>query len=90
MTLYRMKEWFATKVAQEIRHNLSTDEVFAILKETEKAVYAMLAISPNYSKCVWIPKSCLIEDVGSSDFYTRQNISYEEAKDECRRFWSMY
>lgn len=37
MTLYRMKEWFATKVAQEIRHSLNTDEVFAILKETEKS-----------------------------------------------------
>ena len=29
-----MKEWFANKVANEIKHNLTSTEIFAVLRET--------------------------------------------------------
>lgn len=85
-----MKEWFANKVANEIRHNLHTTEIFAILRETEKAVYAVLAIEPGCTRCTWIPKSCIEEQPGSIDFHTRFGLSYEAAMTEARLFWSAY
>lgn len=87
---YRMKEWFVDKVANEIKRNLYTDEIFAILKETEKAVYAMLNLDYKHTKCVWIPKSCLTVECGSIDFHTRENISYEDAKFEHYMYWKSY
>lgn len=85
-----MKEWFANKVAREIRHNLHTTEIFAILRETEKAIYAMLAIAPGCTRCVWVPKSCTEETAGSRDFFTRTGLNYEQAVAEANLFWSAY
>lgn len=85
-----MKDWFATKVANEIRHNLHTPDIFAVLRETEKAMYVMLAIEPGCTRCTWVPKSCIIETPGSVDFHTRTSLSYEEAAIEARMFWSAY
>ena len=85
-----MKEWFANKVANEIRTNLHTTEIFAVIRETEKAVYAMLAIAPGFSKCVWVPKSCIEEVPGRNDFHTRTGLTYEEAACEAKIFWSDY
>lgn len=90
LKLYRMKEWFANKLANEIKSNICSDEVFAILKETEKAVYAMFSLSAHHSKCAWMPKSCLIECPGSIDFYTRTGMDYETALDEFHWFWKTY
>lgn len=39
-----VKDWFANKVANELGKNITMCDVFAILKETEKAVYAMLNV----------------------------------------------
>ena len=85
-----MKEWFACKVANEIRRNLHTTEIFAVLRETEKAIYAMLTIAPGYNRCIWIPKSCTEETAGSRDFFTRTNLSYDQAVAEANLFWSSY
>ena len=41
---YTVKEWFANKVAEEVKQNITDCDVFAVIKETEKAVYAMLYI----------------------------------------------
>ena len=39
-----VKDWFANKVANELGKNITMCDVFAILKETEKAVDAMLNV----------------------------------------------
>ena len=85
-----MKDWFANKVANEIRHNLHNPDIFAVLRETEKAMYVMLAIEPGCTRCTWVPKSCIVENPGSVDFHTRTGLSYEEAAREARIFWSAY
>lgn len=90
LKLYKMKDWFANKKAQEIQSNIQSDEIFAILKETEKAVYGMIHLTSHVFKCVWIPKSCMIECKGSVDFYTRENISFDEAVKEFHYMWSFY
>lgn len=65
---YEVKDWFGDKVAQEVKRNISMCDVFAIMKETEKAVYAMLNLGENFRKCMWVPKSVLIEnEVGEQE-----------------------
>lgn len=90
VVLFVMKDWFANKLANEIKHNICSADIFAILKETEKAVYAMISLSANRSKCVWIPKSCIEKSEGSIDFRTRTNIDYDAALNEFHLFWSAY
>ena len=85
-----MKEWFANKVANEIRCNLRTTEIFAVLRETEKALYVMLSIAPGCNRCIWVPKSCTEECPGSIDFFTRTGLTYEHAAFEANLFWSAY
>ena len=85
MTGYTVKEWFANKVANEVRRNISMCDVFCILKETEKAVYAMLNLGTNFSKTMWIPKSVLVE----TDKHETLRISdYETASREFKAMWS--
>lgn len=57
-----VKDWFANKVANELGKNITMCDVFAILKETEKAVYAMLNVGCYQRKTMWIPKSVLVEE----------------------------
>ena len=90
LVLFVIKDWFANKIANEIKRNICSPEIFAILKETEKAVYAMISVSANQSKCVWVPKSCIEKNTGSVDFRTRTNISYEEAINDFHIYWSTY
>lgn len=83
---YTVKEWFGNKVAEECKRNITMCDVFAILKETPKAVYAMLNIGCNSKKTMWIPKSVLVEYNGE----TLTDCTYEEACDEFRNMWAMY
>ena len=85
-----MKEWFANKVANEIKHNLTSTEIFAVLRETEKAMYCMLNVTKGCYRCTWIPKSCVTEHKGSVDFHTRFGLTYEEALNEAKWFWFGY
>lgn len=93
---YTVKEWFANKVACEVKRNISMCKVFAIIKETEKAVYAMLNLGYNSRKCMWIPKSVLIEnEVGESEngTYNHETIfveSYDEALERIEEHWKQY
>ena len=93
---YSVKEWFANKVANEVKSNIAFCDVFAILKETEKAVYAILKLGCNFHKTMWIPKSALVEEeVGENDwgamrYETWRADTYEEALKEYRAFWSMF
>ena len=47
-----VKDWFADKVAEELSRKIDMCDVFAILKETDKAVYAMLNVG------VYLKKQC--------------------------------
>ena len=90
-----VKDWFANKIAKEIRRNISFCDVFAIIKETDKAIYAMLNLGTNFSRTMWIPKSVLVErDVvdrpGEKACYETIRASYEEAEEEFARHWSQF
>lgn len=56
----KVKSWFANKVLNEKKVRLSNASLYAILKETDKAVYGMMADSANFV-FAWFPKSCLEE-----------------------------
>lgn len=85
-----MKEWFANKVANEIKHNLFNTEIFAVLRETEKALYCMLNVTKGCYRCVWIPKSCVTEHKGSIENHTWFGLTYEQALEEAKWFWFGY
>ncbi len=93
---YSVKEWFANKVANEVQKNIEMCDVFAILKETEKAVYAMLDIGCNSRKTMWVPKSVLVEhEVGygeesESHYETLFIESYDEAVERFSDFWKQF
>ena len=93
---YSVKDWFANKVANEVHRNINMCDVFAILKETEKAVYAVLNLGCEFHKTMWIPKSVLIEnEVGTDDhsvmhYETRFFDSYDEAIDEFKLHWKNF
>lgn len=91
-----VKDWFANKVAQEARRNINMCDVFGIIKESEKAVYAMLNLGCRSKKTMWIPKSVLIENAVGEDatghfhYETMQFASYEEACEEFTHHWNMF
>lgn len=94
MASYTVKEWFANKVANEVRRNITMCNVFCILRETEKAVYAVLDLGANFSKTMWVPKSVLVEfPVGTDDngIYHRETLyisDYNEAISRFKAMWS--
>ena len=94
MKSYSVKDWFANKVANEVRRNISMCDVFCILKETEKAVYAVLNLGWNSSKTMWVPKSVLVEfpvgndSTGKHHYETLRISDYNEALDRFHSFWS--
>lgn len=92
---YTVKDWFANKVANEVKKNISMCEVFAIVKETEKAVYAMLNLGTDFHKTMWVPKSVLIENEIGEDangFFHHETIvaDYDEALEAFKAHWNMY
>lgn len=97
MKSYEVKDWFANKIANEIRMDIEMCTVFAILKETEKAVYAMLNLGTNERRCMWIPKSVLVEnevgedpETGAYHHETIFNDDYGECAQLFKEFWSQY
>lgn len=93
---YTVKDWFANKVANEVHRNISMCDVFAILKETEKSVYAMLNLGCDFCKCMWVPKSVLVEnEVGykANGFFNHETFfieDYSEAVKEFKAMWKGY
>ena len=71
-------------------------EVFAVMKESEKAVYAMLNLGCNFKKCMWIPKSVLIEnEIGERDngTFNHETLFIENYNDAVKAFeshWELY
>lgn len=93
---YEVKTWLANKIAQEIKKNISMCRVFAVLKETEKAVYAMLNLGVGLSKTTWIPKSALVEHEAGEDpatlayhYEVMIEEDYNTAKEELAFHWSL-
>lgn len=90
-----VKEWFANKMAQELGRNISRCDVFGIIKESEKAVYALVDLGSS-SKTTWIPKSCLIETEVGHDaqevmhWDTYRFETYDEARAEYNRFKAQF
>lgn len=93
---YTVKDWFGNKVAQEVKRNISMCDVFAILKETDKAVYAMLNLGCDFKKTMWIPKSVLIENevgetaTGAFNYETLFIEDYDEAVKSFSTHWSNF
>lgn len=88
MTAYTVKDWFANKVANEVGKNITICEVFAILKETEKAVYAMLNLGCDSRKTMWVPKSVLVEI--ESNYPVLRTDNYEVAVEAFKAHWAMF
>lgn len=89
---YEVKEWFANKIAYEVGRNITDCSLFAVLKETEKAVYAMLHIGGTSRKCTWIPKSVLIDTTDEVDEYDGKfpliiNDNYDEVVKAWTELW---
>lgn len=87
MASYTVKEWFANKVANEVRRNISMCDVFCILRETEKAVYAVMNLGSNFSRTMWVPKSVLVEKESGE---TLMISDYNEAMYRFKAMWSDY
>lgn len=94
---YEVKDWFGNRVANELRKNISMCEVFNILKETDKAIYAILNCGCDLHKTMWVPKSVLVEyEVGfNSDdcryhYETHHEADYNKAMIEFNDFWELY
>lgn len=89
---YTVKEWFADKVANEVGRNITACELFAVIKETEKAVYAMLHIGGTSRKCMWIPKSVLVDttDEEYDDMDGRFPLIINDNYDEVVKAWTAH
>lgn len=85
---YEVKEWFANKVANEVKRNINMCKVFAILKETDKAVYAMLNLGTDFHKTMWIPKSVIVED--ETGYPVIYSSDYDRVRHEFYARWSMF
>lgn len=93
---YTVTDWFGNKVANELKRNITMCDVFAILKETEKAAYCMLTYDVDKRKCMWVPKSALVKrDVGTQENGSYAHLTlftedYEYAVEELKAHWSCY
>ena len=93
---YTVKEWFADKIANEVGRNITACELFAVLKETDKAVYAMLHIGGTSRKTTWIPKSVLVDtsdevyEDGDGRFPLIINDSYDEVVKAWDSLWNNF
>ena len=91
-----VKNWFANKIAAEYGSNISMCDVFGILKESDKAVYAVMNLGCRKHKTQWVPKSVLIEnqigedETGRYHYETKRFESYEEAMQEFTYHWDMF
>ena len=62
-----VKDWFHENKMNELKKDVQTTNVFAILKETEKAYNVFVAGAYSFMT-YWVPKSC-VEEVEETDEY---------------------
>lgn len=89
-----VKEWFHDKKMTEMNRDVWNTDVFAILKETEKA-YNVFVGDTTSCATYWVPKSCVIEmpetdENGAHHREALTNITWEEAKDAWNAEMSFY
>lgn len=72
----QVKEWFHEKKMNELGKDVQTTDVFAILKETEKAYNVFIGSTTKFM-AYWVPKSCVIE-VEEKD---KNGMIHNEAKE---------
>ena len=82
-------DWFATK---NLLNPLNGDSILAIIKETDRAIYAIYGNKFGRKKTIWIPKSVLKECEMYDDYWSYVITSdWETAMNEIRleaRQWS--
>lgn len=85
----RTADWFRRKNAVNA---LCDDSVLAIIKETEKAIYAIYGNKFGARRTIWIPKSALKEvEANYEDFWGYViTSSWETAVDEIKLEASMW
>lgn len=94
MTRLAVKDWFHTKKMNEMHKNVQTTDVFAIIKESEKAMQVLVG-TPNSFMVYWAPKSCLVE-VEAEDAQGKihkealTGLTYEEAVEAFKATMSQY
>ena len=82
-----VKGWFGNQKANELKRNINAFEVECILKETDKAIYAIcyLGFASKYKpllRTFWIPKSVLEDDEWDvpeyiSDYDEARKVAYD-------------
>lgn len=95
-----VKDWFHEKKMNELRKNVQSTNVLAVLQESEKALKVLVADTSS-SMTYWVPKTCVIEVEEWSDedgqrgqavhhhkYITTSN--YEEAIEYATLMMSMY
>lgn len=89
----QVKDWFHEKKMNEMRKNVQTTDIFAIIKETEKAAQVLVG-TPNAYMVYWCPKSCMIDTVedaqGKAHPEVLTGMTYEEAINEFKTQMSVY
>ena len=91
-----VKDWFGRKKMAECGFDSCwCFQIWAVLKETEKAVYAMVNFGIGKVRTFWIPKSVLVdqeipEGINPMSLMTFKTESYEEAKKTLTDEWSLY
>ena len=92
-----VKDWFIHKKADELNvYSYFEAHVWAILKETEKAVYAIVEFKIGTMRTFWIPKSAIVNLIVAEDdpnpdcFKTYRCDDYAEAKKALVDFWHLY
>lgn len=78
-----VKDWFHEKKMNELKKDVQSTNVFAILKETEKALQVFVG-DPCLFMTYWCPKSCIeerpeVEKSGVINNITFICDSFEEA-----------
>lgn len=87
-----IKDWMARKIKEEknLSGSFHYSEVYAILKETEKAYQVMISWGTR-PVTTWVPKSATEwKETDRDDFITATYDSYEEAKEAFDLDWSAY
>lgn len=85
-----VKEWFHVNKMNELKKNVQSNEVYAILKETEKA-YNVLVGASTKTMTYWVPKSQVEEaELIDGKRGTITDVTYDEAWKDWNSEMSFY
>lgn len=89
-----VKDWFHENKMKELKKDVQSTNVYAILKETEKA-YNVLVGDTRECMTYWVSKSCVIEvseidKYGMSHKECLENVTFEEAFEDWKAEMDFY